>query len=108
MYEVTMAKLSKLSVENIYNKEFNIEFKGYSVVEVDAYLDEIIKDYQNFYDQLDKAYQTIKDLQHQNAILQAKAIDLQGRLDAQPMDNPNQQVDMLKRLARLEQEIFKK
>ena len=40
--------MSKLNEQTIYNKEFNIEFKGYSTLEVDTFLDLVIQDYQYF------------------------------------------------------------
>jgi len=37
-----MNKIGKLDAQSIYQKEFNIEFKGYSATEVDAFLDVVI------------------------------------------------------------------
>ena len=41
-----MEKRFKLKVEDVLNKQFNIDFKGYSSVEVDEFLDLVINDYQ--------------------------------------------------------------
>ena len=35
-----------LTPEQILNNEFSVEFKGYSPAEVDAFLDQILEDYQ--------------------------------------------------------------
>ena len=37
-----------LKVEDVLNKQFNIDFKGYSSVEVDEFLDLVINDYQEY------------------------------------------------------------
>ena len=101
--------MSKLNEQTIYNKEFNIEFKGYSTLEVDTFLDLVIKDYQYFNFEIQKAKEIIQQLQQQNAQLQAKLIEAQGRADAvSNSDNNLNQVDLLKRLAKLEQEVYNK
>ena len=104
-----MANLPKLNAEQIYKKEFNIEFKGYSTIEVDSMLDEVIHDYQNFEHQLSSYVSMIDQLQRSNSNLQNKIIELQGRLDAVVSDTPViQQTDILRRLSKLEQEVYKK
>jgi len=104
-----MANQPKLSAEQIYKKEFNIEFKGYSIFEVDSLLDEIIADYQNFQNQINTQFTLISQLQHSNTSLQSKVIELQGRLEATQSESPVvQQTDLLKRLSKLEQEVYKK
>lgn len=103
-----MANQPKLSAETIYKKEFNVEFKGYSVLEVDSFLDDIITDYQLYQAQLTQAMSLIDQLQRSNSALQNKILELQGRLDAAGDVNGAQHVDVLKRLAKLEQEVYKK
>lgn len=101
--------MSKLNEQVIFNKEFNVEFKGYSTLEVDTFLDQIILDYQYFNFELQKSKEIIQQLQQQNAQLQAKLIEAQGRADAlNNSDNNLNQVDLLKRLAKLEQEVYNK
>ena len=101
--------MSKLNEQVIFNKEFNVEFKGYSTLEVDTFLDQIILDYQYFNFELQKSKEIIQQLQQQNAQLQAKLIEAQGRVDAlNSSDNNLNQVDLLKRLAKLEQEVYNK
>jgi|APMed6443717190_1056831.scaffolds.fasta_scaffold64327_1 DivIVA domain-containing protein len=104
-----MANQPKLSAEQIFKKEFNIEFKGYSILEVDTMLDEVISDYQTFQNQLSAQMNMIDQLQRSNSNLQNKLIELQGRLEAAQSETPViQQTDLLKRLAKLEQEVYKK
>lgn len=103
-----MANQPKLSAEIIFKKEFNVEFKGYSVLEVDSFLDEVIADYQLYQAQMTQAMSLIDQLQRSNNALQNKILELQGRLDATGGANGAQQLDVLKRLAKLEQEVYKK
>lgn len=101
--------MSKLNEQAIYNKEFNVEFKGYSTLEVDTFLDQIILDYQYFNFELQKAKEIIQQLQQQNALLQSKLIEAQGKANAlSSTDNNMNQIDLLKRLAKLEQEVYNK
>lgn len=101
--------MSKLNEQTIYNKEFNVEFKGYSTLEVDTFLDQVILDYQYFNFELQKAKEIIQQLQQQNALLQSKLIEAQGKANAfVSADNNTNQVDLLKRLAKLEQEVYNK
>ena len=99
----------KHSAKSIYDHSFNVEFKGYSMVEVDAFLDQIILDYQRFESESTKSMLTIQELQKTNANLQAKIIELQARLELSNGADVNaQQSDLLKRLAKLESEIYNK
>jgi len=102
--------MSKLNEQTIYNKEFNVEFKGYSMIEVDSFLDQIMLDYQYFQFELQKSKEIIQSLQQQNTQLQARLIEAQGKNDAllTPDANNSNQVDLLKRLAKLEQEVYNK
>ena len=43
-----MERNLNLDVDTIVNKEFSIEFKGYSPIEVDSFLDKIVQDYDTF------------------------------------------------------------
>jgi DivIVA domain-containing protein len=101
--------MSKNSDKTIFEKEFNVEFKGYSMIEVDAFLDEIILDFQSFQLELNKANETIAKLQQQNVSYQAKILELEGKLKITPdTDATAPQTDLLKRLAKLEQEVYNK
>lgn len=104
-----MKTFGKHSAKSIYEQSFNIEFKGYSMLEVDQFLDDIIQDYSFFESQLHKASELIVDLQQKNANLQAQLIEVQGRLDVNQGGEVNlQQTDLMKRLAKLESEVYNK
>lgn len=47
-------QISKLSKNDIYEKEFKSSMRGYNQDEVDQFLDEIIKDYEAFENQIQK------------------------------------------------------
>lgn len=101
--------MSKNTDKTIFEKEFNVEFKGYSMIEVDAFLDEVILDYQNFQLELSKANETIGKLQQQIASHQAKILELEGKLKIAPdAEGSSPQTDLMKRLAKLEQEVYNK
>ena len=41
-------KMLLLDIDAILNKQFNIDFKGYSPVEVDQFLDSVVRDYDSY------------------------------------------------------------
>ena len=102
-------KMAKLTDQIIFNKSFNVEFKGYSTLEVDTFLDQVILDYQYFQFEIKKMQESLQSLQQQNAVLQARLIEAEGRLDLYQNNQesvPLSQSDLLKRLAKLEQEVY--
>ena len=107
-----MAGEVNLDIKTILDKEFNIDFKGYNATEVDAFLDLVIQDYQTYQEITADLNQKIAELERTNASLRAKLIEVEGRtraLEANP--SPAAQgagnVDILKRISRLEEEVFK-
>lgn len=104
-----MNKIGKLDAQSIYQKEFNIEFKGYSATEVDAFLDVVIKDYQQFEEAFASLREQNEQLQKINLQYQNRLTELAGRLEAGETGEPQgNSVDLLKRLAKLEQEVYKR
>ena len=53
-----MEKRFKLTIEDVLEKQFNIDFKGYASGEVDEFLDLVIADYQQY----NKIYICVKDI----------------------------------------------
>ena len=108
---MSMAGKVNLDIQTILDKEFNIDFKGYNATEVDSFLDLIIQDYQTYQDITGELNQKIVELERTNASLRAKLIEVEGKtraLEANP--SPAAQgannVDILKRLSRLEEEVI--
>ncbi|KAA8441025.1 cell division regulator GpsB [Weissella paramesenteroides] len=95
--------------EEILNKDFKKTRigTGYDITDVDAYLDEIISDYQ--------AFQTnINELNNQNQKLKDQVAELTKQVSAAPTSTPkaspapavNTNMDILKRLSNLERRVF--
>ena len=97
-----------LDVQAILDKEFHVDFKGYSASEVDALLDLVIEDYQ-VYDQMIAQMSEQALLQERTiASLKAKVLELESKQKVMnEQDNLNvSQMDILKRLSRLEQIVY--
>ena len=107
-----MAGKVNLDIHAILDKQFNIDFKGYSASEVDAFLDLIMEDYETYQEMTSELTQKITELERMNASLRAKLIEVEGRtrvMEAnQSANNMGENVDILKRLSRLENEVFAK
>ena len=87
--------------------------KGYNPDQVDHMLDLVIQDYQTYQNLLEEMDRKLSDLERTNASLRAKLIEVEGKQrasqDANPiLTNGSSQVDILKRLSRLEAEVFNK
>ncbi len=96
--------------EKIVNQEFSIDFQGYNPEQVDTMLDNVIKDYQTYDKMISDLREKIGDLERTNASLRAKLIEVEGKAkaqaDADPMQLGASQVDILKRISRLEKQVF--
>jgi DivIVA domain-containing protein len=102
-----MKKLN-LTPEEILNKEFNVDFKGYSPAEVDAFLDSILEDYQIMEENVQQLLDTVSTLQNQVKELTEKNVELEGRKMAFDLSNTTSysSVDILKRISRLEEQVY--
>ena len=99
----------KLNANQILDKSFNIDDKGYAALEVDQFLDDILEDYQTF-DEVIKNYENIiNELRVEIASHKAKNIELESNIKVNELQNNNSysSIDILKRLSRLEREVFK-
>lgn len=107
-----MAGKVNLDIQTILDKQFNIDFKGYSAAEVDSFLDLVMEDYQTYQDITGELNQKIAELERTNASLRAKLIEEEGRSRAMeaaaatPAAQGAANVDILKRLSRLEEQVF--
>lgn len=100
----------KLTIDEIYEKEFHVDFKGYNAVEVDQFLDEVLEDYQYFESVIEEQRKRIE--QYEDALKQQKRLllEYEGRRRAETSDENSSfnHVDILKRVSRLEEAVFKK
>ena len=102
-----MDDLLKLNAEKIYNKEFSVEFKGYSPKEIDSYLDVVIKDYQIMDKITEELFDENRRLKYEIATLEAEIIELKASNKMAGENRGVSNIDILRRLSRLEDIILK-
>ena len=106
-----MAKIN-LTPKKIYEQEFKTSLRGYDKKEVDEFLDDVIKDYGVY-------IALVKELQEENAELKAKVTSASASRPeyASATSGPSHATgnidwasnyDILKRISRLEKEVFGK
>ena len=97
-----------LKPQDILEKEFKIDTRGYRLKEVDQFLDIIIGDYEQFYD-------IINNLEKEKADLMAEIVNLKQELRNSKLsmevvrNNDNVEVsnvDVIRRLAQLEKLVY--
>ena len=95
------------TAKDIFEQEFGREVRGYSKVEVDEFLDDVIKDYETYATLVKSLRQEIAELKEElsrkpdSAPVQAEPLEMTATTS---MTN----FDILKRLNRLEKEVFGK
>lgn len=100
------------TAKDIYDQDFNREVRGFSKVEVNEFLDDVIKDYETY-------AALVKELREENARLreelakQAQAVPKEASVAGStgqefPQVTTATNFDILKRLNRLEKEVFGK
>ena len=101
-----MAKDMNLTAQEIYEKEFHVDLKGYAPAEVDEFLDMVIEDYQKYDAALTRYEEKIKELQQQLFALQSENENLNEKVNSDFVNGSSNTVDILKRIARLEKAVF--
>jgi len=98
-----------LSIQEILEKEFKIDPRGYRLQEVDKFLDIIIKDY-NEYNNIIKAYEKEKQiLIRENQELKQEIRNLKDSIEAAKFGEKEvTNVDLLRRISQLEKIILGK
>ena len=95
------------SAKDIFEQEFGREVRGYSKVEVDEFLDDVIKDYETYAALVKSLRQEVAELKEElsrkpeSTPVQAEPLEMTATTS---MTN----FDILKRLNRLEKEVFGK
>lgn len=104
-----MMEKVNLTVDEILNKEFNVDFKGYSAAEVDGFLDLVLEDYQIFEENLAAMAKEIEELKASLDEAKAHNLELESRQRVIDLSNTTSysSVDLLKRVSRLEEEVYK-
>ncbi len=99
----------QLNANKILDKEFHIDLKGYSAKEVDEFLDLVISDYQLYEEKIQELGKQLRAYENQMDRLQEEIAMLRSQNDkGSPEVLQSSQIDILKRLSRLEYEVFKK
>ncbi|WP_429970915.1 cell division regulator GpsB [Fructilactobacillus sp. Tb1] len=120
----------KFTPKEILQKEFKQKMRGYDPTDVDSFLDDVIKDYENFQKDISEKDQQVDQLNAENRQLKSRIIELENQvannttavkpnesLDSQssrqepvqrneePVENVSN-MDILKRLSNLERKVF--
>ena len=100
-----------LSPEEIYEKEFKIDARGYRPQEVDNFLDIIIKDYAEFKRMIRGYEKEYQRLSSENTNLKAQLRQLQTELETKASEEDTSavsNVDLLRRISQLEKFVYEK
>jgi DivIVA domain-containing protein len=99
-----------LTPQEILDKEFKIDARGYRPQEVDKYLDMVIRDYTEFINIIKRNEKEMKDLREDNAKLKTEIRNLREQLVASEAaaDSNTSNVDLLRRISKLEKVVFGK
>lgn len=98
-----------LSAEDILEKEFKIDARGYRPQEVDKYLDMIIRDYTEYNSIIQKLETDIKNLTADNGKLKQELRNLRIDVESHPVEESRvNNVDLLRRISQLEKVVFGK
>ena len=98
-----------LTPQDILEKEFKIDTRGYRLKEVDQFLDEIIGDYENFYEIVKTLEKEKDDLLKEIMNLKQELRNVKMSIDiAKTSDREVTNVDILRRVSNLEKIVYGK
>ncbi len=98
-----------LTPQDIFEKEFKIDTRGYRLQEVDKFLDQVIKDYVEFANIIKELKLDNKELRNQNIDLKHELRNLKANIDiVKKSEKEITNVDILRRLSQLEKYIYGK
>ena len=98
-----------LTMQNILEKEFKIDARGYRMQEVDQFLDIIIRDYNEYNNIIKELNNQNKSLELENADLKQEVRDLKSTIDTlKSGEKEITNVDLLRRISQLEKIILGK
>ena len=100
-----------LTPQEILDKEFKMDAKGYRPQEVDKFLDMVIRDYTEFINKINRLQQENKALEDDKATLISENRKLRSIIDS-AKDGANgtnyNNVDLLRRISNLEKVVYGK
>ena len=98
-----------LSPQDIFDKEFKIDTRGYRLQEVDKFLDIIIKDYNEYNNIIRNLEKEKRALALENQNLKNEARNLRSSIEAARIGEKEiTNVDLLRRISQLEKIILGK
>lgn len=98
-----------LTMQNILEKEFKVDARGYRMQEVDQFLDIIIRDYNEYNNIIKGLVNDKKTLNLENAELKQEIRDLKSTIDTlKSGEKEITNVDLLRRISQLEKIILGK
>lgn len=98
-----------LTANEILEKEFKIDARGYRLQEVDKFLDIIIKDYQEYNNIINALERNRRSLLEENRELKREVRDLRGSIEAaKGSEKEITNVDLLRRISQLEKIVLGK
>ena len=98
-----------LTMQDILEKEFKIDARGYRLQEVDKFLDIIIKDYNEYNNIIKGLDKDKKLLLEENKLLRNEVRNLRSSIDAAKIGEKEiTNVDLLRRISQLEKIIYGK
>lgn len=98
-----------LTIQNILEKEFKIDARGYRMQEVDQFLDIIIRDYNEYNNIIKGLINDRASLSSENAQLKQEIRDLKSTIDTlKSGEKEITNVDLLRRISQLEKIILGK
>ncbi|TFE03045.1 cell division regulator GpsB [Jeotgalibacillus salarius] len=95
--------VAQLSAKEILEREFKTAMRGYKPEEVDAFLDQIIKDYEAFAERIETLESELKKAQRSTEPQRRSTVQ---QTQPQPTVSGTTNFDILKRLSNLEKEVF--
>jgi len=96
-----------LTMQDILEKDFKIDARGYRMQEVDQFLDIIIRDYNEYNNMLKKMADENRTLANENASLKQELRSLKSTIEtAKGGEKEITNVDLLRRISQLEKIIL--
>jgi len=98
-----------LTIQDILEKEFKIDARGYRLQEVDKYLDIIIRDYNEYNNIIRNLEKEKKILIQENQELKQEVRNLKTSIEAVKLDEKEiTNVDLIRRISQLEKIVLGK
>lgn len=98
-----------LSPEDIYEKEFKVDARGYRPQEVDNFLDDVIKDYTEFIKIIRGYEKQLSLLANENNELKQTIRKLKTEIESEESSGSSvSNVDLLRRISQLEKIVYSK